>query len=38
MPFAVAWMDLEIFTLSEVKEKTNIIRYHLHVESKNWYK
>ena len=35
MPFAVAWMDLEIILLSEVRQrKTNIIRYHLYVESK----
>ena len=34
MPFAVTWMDLEIIMLSEVSQtKTNIIRYHLHVES-----
>ena len=30
-----AWMDLEIIILSEVgQRKTNIIRYHLYVESK----
>ena len=33
MPFAATWMDLEIIILSEVR-KTNIIRYHLYVESK----
>ena len=33
MPFAVAWMDLEIITLSQME--TNIIRYHLYVDSKN---
>ena len=35
MPFAVTWMDLEIIILSEVRQwKTNIIWYHLYVESK----
>ena len=36
MPFAVAWMDLEIITLSEVSqnEKTNTIWCHLDVEYK----
>ena len=35
MPFAVIWMDLELITLSEVSQtKTNIIPYHLYVESK----
>ena len=39
MPFAATWMDLEILILSEVrKRKTNIIWYHLYVESKIWYK
>ena len=39
MPRAATWMDLEIITLSEVRQrKTNIIRYHLYVESKKWYK
>ena len=39
MSFAVTWMDLEIIMLSEVSQtKTNIIRYHLHVESKKGYK
>ena len=35
MPFAPTWMDLEIIILSEVSQtKTNIIWYHLYVESK----
>ena len=36
MPYAATWMDLEIIILSEVSqtEKTNIIWYHLYVESK----
>ena len=35
MPFATTWMDLEINKLSEVSQrKTNIISYHLYVESK----
>ena len=35
MPFAATWMDLEIIILSEVSQtKTNIISYHLYVESK----
>ena len=35
MPFAAIWMDLEIVTLSEISQtKTNIIWYHLYVESK----
>jgi len=34
MPFAAAWMDLEIIILSEISwTKTNIC-YHLYVESK----
>ena len=33
VPSAATWMDLEITTLSEVSQ-TNIIGYHLHVESK----
>ena len=41
MPFVVTWMDLEIILLSEVSQtKTNIVWYHLYVESKKkkWYK
>ena len=35
MPFVATWMDLEMIILSEVSQtKTNIILYHLHVESK----
>ena len=35
MPFAASWMDLEITILSEISQrKTNIIWYHLYVESK----
>ena len=35
MPFAATWMDLEIIILSEVSQtKTNIIWYHLYVDSK----
>ena len=35
MAFAATWMDLEIFILSEIRQrKTNIIRHHLYVESK----
>ena len=34
MSFVATWMDLEIIILSEVSQtKTNIIGYHLHVES-----
>ena len=34
MPFAATWMDLEIIIRSEVSQrKTNIICYHLYVES-----
>ena len=40
MPFAATWMDLEIFTLSEVSQtRRNIIWHPLYVESKKkWYK
>ena len=34
IPFAATWMDLDIIILSESQTKTNIIRYHLYVESK----
>ena len=35
MPFSATWMDLEIIIVSEVSQrKTNIIWYHLFVESK----
>ena len=35
MPFAATWMDLEIIILTEISQtKTNIIWYHLYVESK----
>ena len=34
MPFAATWMQLDVITLSEVSQrKTNIISYHLYVES-----
>ena len=36
---AATWLDLEIIILSEVSQrKIKIIWYHLHVESKKWYK
>ena len=39
MPFTATWVDLENIILSEVSQiKTNIIWYHLYVESKKWYK
>ena len=35
MPFSAIWMQLEIIILSEVsRTKTNIILYHIYVESK----
>ena len=35
VPFAATWMDLEVIILSEASQrKTNIICYHLYVESK----
>ena len=34
MPFSATWMDIEIIILSKVRQrKTNIICYHLYVES-----
>ena len=33
MPCAATWMDLEIATLTEVKQRTDVW-YHLYVESK----
>ena len=34
MPFAATWMDLDLIILNEINQKnTNIIRYHLYVES-----
>ena len=34
MPFVATFKDLEIITLSEVRHrKTNIVWYHLHVQS-----
>ena len=39
MPFAATWLDLEIIILSEISQRnTNIIKYHLYVESKKEYK
>lgn len=40
IPFAAKWIKLEIIILSELSQrKTNIIWYHLHVQSnKKWYK
>ena len=41
LPFAAAWMNIEIIILSEVSqtEKDKYIWHHLYVESKkNWYK
>ena len=39
MPFAVAWIDLEILMLSDASRiKMNIIRYHLCVAIKKLYK
>ena len=35
LTFATTWVDLESIRLSEISErKTNTIRYHLYVESK----
>ena len=33
LPFTTTWMDLEGFMLSEISQKTNILCYHLYVES-----
>ena len=34
MPFVATWMDLDIIILHEVRQRnTNIIKYHLYVES-----
>ena len=39
MPFAATWMDLEIVILNEISQsKTNIIWYHVYVESEKGYK
>ena len=39
MPFAATWMCLQIIILSGISQiKTNIIWYHLYVESKIWHK
>ena len=41
MPFEVTWRDIEVFILSEVRQrKTNFIWYHLYVESNffKWHK
>ena len=36
LPFTATWIDLEYIILSEIGQtKTNIIWYHLYVESKN---
>ena len=36
MPFVATWMDLDIIILHEVRQRnTNIIKYHLYVNSKN---
>ena len=35
MPYTKTWMDIQMIILSEVSQKkTNIIRYHLYMESK----
>ena len=33
LPSAITWMDLEGIMLSEISQKTNILCYHLYVES-----
>ena len=37
IPFVATEMDLEVFTLSEVK-KTNTMWYHLYAEARSWPK
>ena len=38
-PFPATWMDLAIITPSEVSQtKTNVLLYHIHVESNLWHK
>ena len=37
MPIEATWMDLERIIFNEVSQ-TNIIWYHLYMESKTWYK
>ena len=35
LPFEATWMNLQIILLRKVRQrKTNIIRYHLYIESK----
>ena len=35
IPFEATWMDLEMIILSEISQrKTNIMQYHLYMESK----
>ena len=34
MPFAATWMDLEIITQSEVRERQKSCDYHLYVKSR----
>ena len=39
LPFAATCMDLKSITLSDISQrKTNIVWYHLHVESKKYNK
>ena len=39
IPFATTWMDLELNILNEVRQrKTNILWYHLYVESRIGHK
>ena len=38
-PFAATWMDMEFITVNEISlRKTNIVWYHLYVQSKIWHK